>query len=87
MFSKEFGAKAGAAVSNKYQTQLKKTVFAAAKTHRSHCRYSVKEGLQGPAQVFSCQCCETFKNTYFEKRLRTAASENQHFIDKFPKGR
>ena len=29
-----------------------------------------------PAQVFSCEVCETFKSTYFEKHLRTAASEN-----------
>ena len=27
-----------------------------------------------PTQVFKCQYCEIFKNTYFEKRLRTAAS-------------
>ena len=26
--------------------------------------------------VFSCEICETFKNTYFEEHLRTAASEN-----------
>ena len=27
-----------------------------------------------PRQVLSCEYCEIFKNTYFEKRLRTAAS-------------
>ena len=27
-----------------------------------------------PTQVFSCEYCETFKNTYFEEHLRTAAS-------------
>ena len=26
-------------------------------------------------QVFSCEYCEIFKSTYFEKHLRTAASE------------
>ena len=30
---------------------------------------SVKEGMQRPAQVFSCEYCEIFKNTYFEKHL------------------
>ena len=27
-----------------------------------------------PAQVFSCEYCEIFKNTYFEENPRTAAS-------------
>ena len=27
-----------------------------------------------PAQVFSCEYCEIFKNTYFEEHLWTAAS-------------
>ena len=27
------------------------------------------------AQVFSCDYCETLKNTYFEKHLQTAAFE------------
>ena len=27
-----------------------------------------------PTHVFSCTCCEIFKNTYFEEHLRTAAS-------------
>ena len=26
-----------------------------------------------PAQVFSCEYCQIFKNTYFEEPLRTAA--------------
>ena len=30
-----------------------------------------------PTQVFSCKICETFKNTYFEKHLRTTAL---HFL-------
>ena len=29
-----------------------------------------------PTQVFFCEYCEIFKNTYFEKHLRTTASEN-----------
>ena len=27
-----------------------------------------------PKQVFSCEYCEIFKNTYFEKHLQTTAS-------------
>ena len=27
-----------------------------------------------PAQVFSCEYCKIFNNTYFEEHLRTAAS-------------
>ena len=30
--------------------------------------------LESPAQVFSSEYCETFKNTYFEEHLRAAAS-------------
>ena len=29
-----------------------------------------------PTQVLPCEYCEIFKNTYFEKRLRTSASKN-----------
>ena len=29
-----------------------------------------------PTQVFFCEYCEIFKNTYFEKHLRTTASVN-----------
>ena len=63
MFSKEFGAKAGAAVSKKYQIKLEKMISC----RSSRCRCFVKEDLQGPAQVFSCEYYEIFKNTYFEK--------------------
>ena len=95
MFSKEFGAKAGATVSNKYEIQLgkKSTCCRENPEAASRCpldmssRCSLKEGLQGPAQVFFCECCEIFKNTYFEKHLRTAASQNQHFRGKFTEGR
>ena len=30
---------------------------------------------QTPAQVFSCEYCKIFKNTYFEEHLLTAASD------------
>ena len=49
MFSKEFGAKPGATVSNKYQIQLKKKYLLPQKSKSSHRRCSVKESLQGPA--------------------------------------
>ena len=29
-----------------------------------------------PTQVLSCEVWETFKNTYFDENLQTAASEN-----------
>ena len=48
MFSKEFGVKTGATVSNKYQIQLKKDYLLPRKARSSHCKCSVKEGLQGP---------------------------------------
>ena len=56
-----------------------KTKFAAAKIQKQPSRRSVKEGLQGPAQVLSCECCENFRNFYFEKHQWAAVSENQHF--------
>ena len=57
------------------------------KSRSSHCRCSVKVGLQQPAQVFPCEYCKNSKKTYFEEHLRAAASENQVFSDKFTKGR
>ena len=33
--------------------------------------YSLKET---PTQVFSCEYCKIFKNTYFEENLRATAS-------------
>ena len=57
------------------------------KSRSSQGRCSVKEGMQRSAQVFSCEYCEIFKNTYFEKYLWTAASENQDFSDKFTEER
>ena len=57
------------------------------KSRSSHRRYSVKEDLQRSAQVFFCEYCKIFKNTYFEKHLWTAASENQDFSNKFTERR
>ena len=37
------------------------------------CNFIKKETL---AQVFSCEFCEIFKNTYFEEHLQTAASNS-----------
>ena len=31
--------------------------------------------------MFSCEYCQTFKNTYFEEHVRTTASDlNQHYV-------
>ena len=34
-----------------------------------------------PTQVFSCEYCEIFKNTYFEKHLRTTASICRRYVN------
>ena len=36
--------------------------------------------LLTPAQVFSCEICKIFKNTYFDEHLRTTASGNFQVI-------
>ena len=41
--------------------------FTAAKIEKQPPQCSAKEGLEGTAQIFSCECCEIFKNIYFEK--------------------
>ena len=41
--------------------------------------------MQRPLQIFSCEYCEIFINTYFEKHLWTAASENQDLVTILPK--
>ena len=64
-----------------------KTYLLPRKPISSQCRCSVKEGMQRPAQFFSCDYCENFKNNYFEKHLWTAASQNQDFSDKFTEER
>ena len=42
-------------------------------------RYSVKKVFlkETPTQVFSCQICEIFKNTYSEEHLRATASKHR----------
>ena len=35
-----------------------------------------------PTQVFSCEICEIYKNTYFEEHLRTTASEKRNQYEK-----
>ena len=35
---------------------------------------------EAPTQVFFCEYCEIFKNSYFEEHLRMAASVTQAFI-------
>ena len=57
---------------------MKKKYLLPQKSRSSPRRCSVKEGLQGPAQMFSCEYCEIFKNTYFGKHKWTTAPENQH---------
>ena len=52
MFSEEFGVKAGATVSNKYQIQLEKKYQLPRKSRSSHCRCSVKEGVQDQHRCF-----------------------------------
>ena len=39
--------------------------------------------LQTPTQVFSCEYCEIFKNTYFEEHLQTTASASV-FLTRIP---
>ena len=36
---------------------------------------------QAPTQLFSCEICEIFKNTYFVEHLRTAASDGSESDD------
>ena len=88
MFPQKFEAKTDVTVSIKYQIQPKK-VFATAKIQKQPTQvfFLFFAYLQRPAQVFSCEYCEIFNKTYFEKHLWTAASENQGFNDKFTQGR
>ena len=36
-----------------------------------------------PAQVFSCEIWESFRNTYFEEHLRTTAPEETPLLEVF----
>ena len=51
----------------------KKTVLKSFSTFTGKHHHYQKET---PTQVFSCEYCEIFRNTYFEEYLRTAAFEN-----------
>ena len=35
-----------------------------------------------PTQVFSCETCEIFKNTFFAEHLRMTASESSKYVSK-----
>ena len=39
----------------------------------------IKLQVCGQIQVFSCEYCENFNNTYFEEHLRTAPSKVLYF--------
>ena len=39
------------------------------------CTFNLRPVSTGLAQVFSCEFCEIFKNTFFTEHLRTSASE------------
>ena len=44
----------------------------------SHQRFSIKKvflKISQNSQMFSCEYCETFKNTYFEEHLRKSTSK------------
>ena len=47
------------------------------------CNFIKKEIL---AQMFSCEFCEIFKNTFFTEHLRTTASENVKSKNSFVRG-
>ena len=40
-------------------------------------------GEEDSTQVFSCEYCEIFNNTYYEEHLRTAGVLKQHVVSKF----
>ena len=67
----------------------KKSISCRKNNRSGHRRCSVKEDLQGPAQVFTCEylLMKIFKNIYFENHLWTAAPEYQHLGEKFTERR
>ena len=78
-------SKIGATVSNKYHVKLQKIIC---------CNEESEAATLGILFKKTCNFigrrlhyCEVYKNTYFENRLLTAPSENQHLSDKFPEGR
>ena len=56
------------------------------KPRSSHRRCSVKEALQGPAQMFSCECCEIFKSTDFEKICQRLLLKISPSVTDLPEG-
>ena len=63
MFSKEFGAKAGATVSNKYQILLEKKYLLPRKSRTSHGRRSVKKDLHRCFPVNIAKFLRTWKTS------------------------
>ena len=91
MFSKfavrEFAAKAGATVSNKNQVQLKKKyLLLLRKSRSSHHRCSVKEGLQGPAQVFSVNIAKFLRTPILESIREQMFLKISTSVTNLPKG-
>ena len=82
MFSKESRTKTSATVSNKYHIHAAKMHLKPQKFRSSHRSCSVKKVCNFIIRK-RLQYCEVFKNTYFEKHLWAAASENQHLNHKF----
>ena len=76
MFPKELGAKTGATVSSKYQIQLKKSICCRKNLEAPTAGKgrTAKEALQGPTQVLSCEYCQIFKSTCFEKQSLNGCS-------------
>ena len=51
-------------------------------SHRCCCLGLQLQKTQHPTEVFSCKHCKIFKSTYFEKHLRTAASDSSCTLHK-----
>ena len=64
-----------------YPLQFLKRIFLTTTSRSSHQKCSVKKGnvikKETLAQVFSCEFCETSKNTFFTEHLWATASEYQ----------
>ena len=51
--------------------------------HKRVSKSPCRSAIQTPKQVFSCEICQIFKDTYFKEHQRTAASKNK---SNFPAG-
>ena len=78
-------SKTGVTASHKYHVQLQKIICYNEKSEAAAIGILLKKTCKFIRRRL--QYCEVYKNTYFENRLRTAPSENQHLSDKFPEGR